>query len=64
MGTLFAAFNATEVYYVDGDQIYTALSWNSSKFDGSAYTLENGVLTIDALTLEDGGEPLQWKKAE
>ena len=64
MGSMFEAFNYKEVYYVENDKIYTALSWNSKLFEDSAYTLENGILTVDAMTMEEGGEPLQWEKAE
>lgn len=64
ISSIFSAFNSNEVYYVEGSKIYTALSWNSKLFEDSTYTLNNGVLTIDAMTLEADGEPLQWKKAE
>lgn len=64
MATMFQVFNFTEVYYVADGKIYAALSWNSQLFEPSAYALKDGILTIDGMTLEEGGEPLQWKKAE
>ncbi len=59
---MFAMYNSTEVYYVKDNLIYTALSWKSTRVDDSTYTLVNGVLTIDAVTLEEGGKPLQWTR--
>lgn len=64
MKSMFSAFNYTEVYYAEGNTIYTALSWKSTMFEDTTYTLNNGILTIEDMTLEEGGEPLQWKKAE
>lgn len=55
-------FTYEEVYYVRDNQIYIASSWNDS-FEGSAYTLENGVLIIENAVWEEGGAPLQWKRA-
>lgn len=67
VGTLFQAIfqsiNFKGVYYVEDNQIYSALSWSSTLFDGSNYTLDNGILIIDDMTMEDGGEPMQWKNA-
>ncbi len=62
MQTLFQSFNYTEVYYVQDGKIYTAMSWKSTLVDDSTYTFENGILTIDALVLEEGGKPLQFKR--
>ncbi len=60
--SMFMAFNYTEVYYVQDGKICTAMNWKSTMIDDSAYTFENGILTIDALVLEEGGEPLQFKR--
>ena len=57
---VFDAFQSEEVYYVEGDTIYTALSWKAN-FEGSAYTLKDGKLTIEAL-LDENGELLVWTK--
>lgn len=59
---MFSAFRSEEVYYVEGDKIFTAISWNA-KFSNNAFTLTNGKLVIDGLTLEEGGPALTWKKA-
>lgn len=58
------AYNLTveEVYYVSGNEIYMAADWDGS-FESRGYTLENGVLTIEGDALEEGGAPLQWKRA-
>lgn len=64
IGAMFQAFNFKEVYYVEDDKIYTALSWDSKLFEDSAYALEDGILTVDVMTMEEGGEPIQWEKAE
>lgn len=62
--SLFQALNVTEVYYVQDGKIYTGMSWSSTLFEDSAYTLENGVLIIDSVTFEEGSEPLHWEKTE
>ena len=62
INSLFKWYTAEEVYYVENGNIYTALSWKAN-FDKSAYTLNNGKLVIDGLSLEEGGTPLTWKKA-
>ena len=64
VASMFAAFNYKDVYYVEDGKIYTALSWESKLFDDSEYTLNDNILIIDAMTIEDGGEPMQWEKAE
>lgn len=60
---LFSQFTMDGVYYVGENGIYSSLSWYN-EFECSTYTLENGVLIIDEDVLEEGGEPLQWKRAE
>ena len=50
------------VYYVANGKLYTALDWKA-KFEEDAYTLQNGKLKIDNVSLEEGGEPLVWKRA-
>lgn len=61
---IFGAMTADLVYYVGpSGELYTAMSWYDA-FEGSAYTLENGILIIEEDTLEEGGEPLQWKRVE
>lgn len=63
MDTIFGEFTTDMVYYVGENGIYVALSWYN-EFECSAYTLENGVLIIETDVLEEGGEPLQWKRVE
>lgn len=63
LNEIFGAYNVQGVYYVDGGQIYSGLSW-TGEMEGATYKLENGVLTIDDIVIEDGGEPLQWKLVE
>ncbi len=58
---IFNALNLEEVYYVDGNTVYSALSWNA-KFEGSEFKINNGELTINEITLEEGGSPLVFKK--
>ena len=57
----FEQYTYKEVYYVDGSDIYTALSWKAT-FEKSAYSLTDGKLRIEGLSLEDGGAELIWKK--
>ncbi|MBQ7107390.1 MAG: hypothetical protein IJN93_07780 [Clostridia bacterium] len=58
---IFNAFNQQQVYYVDGNTVYSALNWNA-KFDGSEFKINNGQLVINELTLEEGGSPLVFKR--
>lgn len=58
---IFNAFNQQQVYYVDGNTVYSALSWKA-KFDGSEFKINNGQLVINELTLEEGGSPLVFKR--
>jgi len=60
---IFGAFTSDMVYYVGQNGIYCCDSWYG-EFECSEYTLENGVLIIADDVLEEGGEPLQWKKVE
>ncbi len=57
----FKAYTFEEVYYVEDGAIFTALSWKAN-FEKSAYTLENGKLKIDGLSVDDSCEPLIWTK--
>ena len=59
---IFEAFKGEEVYYVEGNKVFTALRWEA-KFESNAFTITNGKLVIDGLTLEEGGQPLTWTKA-
>lgn len=63
MNEFFGIFNLQEVYYVEDGKIYSGLSW-TGEMEPSAYKLENDVLIIDAVKLEEDGEPLQWKRVE
>ena len=58
---IFNAFNQQQVYYVDGNTVYSALNWKA-KFDGSEFKINNGQLVINELTLEEGGSPLVFKR--
>lgn len=58
---LLNAYNLEEVYYVDGNTLYSALSWNA-KFEGSEFKINNGELVINELTLEEGSSPLVFKR--
>ena len=58
---IFNAFNQQQVYYVDGNTVYSASNWNE-KFDGSEFKINNGQLVINELTLEEGGSPLVFKR--
>lgn len=58
----FSAFNSEQVYYVENGKVYTALNWQA-KFEGDNFSLTNGKLKIEGLSLEEGGEPLVWEKA-
>ena len=60
-GQMFEAFNSEEVYYVEGSQVFTALTWKA-KFEGSEFKISGGKLVIEGLSLEEGGPDLQWKK--
>ena len=61
INAMFKVFNFEEVYYVKDGAIYTALSWKAN-FEKSDYTLKDGKLKIDGLSLEEGGAPLVWTK--
>ena len=62
MNDLFSAFNSQEVYYVEGDNVFTAITWNA-KFESNAFTITDGNLVIDGLALEEGGQAFVWTKA-
>jgi hypothetical protein len=59
---MFKAFSIEEVYYVEGNAVFTAISWKA-KFEKTEFTINNGKLVIDGLALEEGGQALVWKKA-
>ena len=59
---VFDIYNSNEVYYVEGDKVFTALAWDA-KFESNTFTITNGKLVIDGLTLETGGPALIWSKA-
>lgn len=58
----FAVFHAQDMYYVQDGQLFTALDWDAA-FEGQAFTLTDGKLVIENITLEEGGEPLVWTRA-
>lgn len=59
----FSSFAEDGVYYVTENNIWVAPSW-LNEFESSPYTLEGDSLVIENDTLEEGGEPLQWKRGE
>ena len=46
LAATFAAMNINGVYYVDGDQLYTGISWEE-ELGSSAFTLEGDTLTLE-----------------
>ena len=63
MQDLFAAFNSNEVYYVEADKVFTAMTWNAT-FDSNAFTITGDTLVIDGVAIEPDGEALVWTKVE
>ena len=59
---LFGAYFMEEVYYVEGDKVFTALSWKA-KFESNAFKITGGKLVIEGVALEEGGKDLEWKKS-
>ena len=59
---MFSAFQSQEVYYVEGNNVFTAMSWKA-KFESNAFTITGSKLVIDGLTLVDGGQALVWTNA-
>ena len=60
---MFDIYSSNEVYYVEGNKVFSALDWKA-KFDDSEFTItQNGKLLINELTLEEGGPALIWSKA-
>lgn len=57
----FSAYTYEAVYYVQDGALYAGLSWKAN-FEKSEYTLKDGKLKIDGLSLEEGGTPLTWIK--
>lgn len=58
---MFQALNMEEVYYVEGSNVYTAISWNA-KFESNAFTINGGKLVIEGVSLVEGSPALEWKK--
>ncbi len=58
---MLGAFSTEEVYYVEGNTLYTAMSWNA-KFESTEFKINNGELVINEITLEEGGSPLVFKR--
>lgn len=61
MDEIFGMFTSDWVYYVGQNGIYMSESWYS-EFECSEYTIDGDTLVIETDTLEEGGEPLQWKR--
>lgn len=59
---MFAIYTSNEVYYAEGNNVFTALAWDA-KFESNTFTITNGKLVVDGLSLEEGGQSLVWKKA-
>ena len=62
VGQIFDAYTTTMVYYVEDGKVCTALTWKA-KFEKDKYTIEDGKLTIEGLTMMEGGDPLVFVKA-
>ena len=58
----FAAFNAQEVYYVEDNKVFTALTWNAT-FESNTFTITDDTLVIDGLAMEEGGQAFVWTRA-
>ena len=61
VNSVFGAYTFKEVYYVEGGDIYSALSWKAT-FQKSAYSLTDEKIRIEGLSLEDDGPELVWTK--
>lgn len=59
---IFDDLNFQKVYYVNGNTVYTALSWYA-KFEGSEFKINNGQLVINEISLEEGGSPIVFKRS-
>lgn len=62
MNDYFAAFNTQEVYYVEGNSVFTAINWNAT-FGSNTFTITDDTLVIDGLAMEEGGQAIVWTKA-
>lgn len=61
INSLLASFNSQEVYYVEGNTVFTAIAWNA-KFESNTFTITDDTLVIDGLALEEGGQAFVWTK--
>lgn len=62
LNLLFEQFNSKGVYYVENDNLFLSEKWDDV-FIESVYTLADGKLVVENITLEEGGEPLVWTRA-
>ena len=60
---IFGAMTTDGVYFVSEGRMYQSLSWYN-EFESSEYTLEDGVLIIEEDVMEEGGEPLEFKRLD
>lgn len=63
IASLLEEYSYQMVYYVTDGGIYNAEDWNS-EFEFSEYSLEDGILIINEMSIDEDSEPLQWKLVE
>ena len=59
---MFEAFNVQEVYYVEDNNLFTALTWNAT-FESAAFTVTDDSLEIEGISMDEDGQALVWKKS-
>ena len=61
MTVLLQAFNMQGIYYVEGDQMYTGLTWGDKNIESNKFSVRDGALIIEGVTF-DGQEDAVWHR--
>lgn len=63
MSSIFGAVNVSEVYYVEGSTLYTAMTW-TAKFTPTEFTVDGDTLTLMEDVAGEGAESTVFTRVE
>ena len=61
LGAFLQTYSYNGIYYVEGDLMYTGITWTANNIESDKFSIRDGFLVIEGVTF-DGQDDAQWRR--